>query len=306
MQESDAAQDVILKFEIVPGLSPEATSITDAIEAWVDILTAAAQIVEPGSTLSVKLVGVESGSQVFKFALDKLEAFGNQLAAGADQYPLVSKTAMTLASLITGAVIGVAVTSGLESDPRIPDDQMQVFKEMNEHLGESAELQRRNEAFFLRLERERAISEVKVLRGDRTPAYTIPRSEFQARSGLWSAEEPVPVRRAEHRTEVWDVVLIKPVMVAEPRRWTFTRDGLQFTALMKDEAVLAAIHDRTLPIQIAEGIMMKVEVRWREKYDGHAWLPSPQSRTITKVLVPRIAGAPLPLFSSASLPQEED
>src|SRR3546814_9247730 len=66
---------VILKFEIVEGRSPEAVNAAEALSAWVDLLCAAAAIVEPGEIVRIDLVGVQSGSQVFEFAIRKIEQF---------------------------------------------------------------------------------------------------------------------------------------------------------------------------------------------------------------------------------------
>src|SRR3546814_17968937 len=93
--------------------------------------------------------------------------------------------------------------------------------------------------------------------------YSVPRIEFATRSGVW-AEEPQLEAITAKRTAVWDVVLIKPVLIPEPRRWRFAREGLEFSALMQDASVLQAIHDKTLPMQLAEGVMMKVEMNYRE------------------------------------------
>lgn len=292
--------DLILKFEIAPDRNPEAESVADALDAWVDVLRAAAAVVEPDANLSVELVGVEPGSQVFRLALRKLEAQAERVKTGADEFPLISKAAITLGGLIGGTLIVVSITNAMTPDPRIPDDQMAVFQKMERELAESVELQRQSARFWGIMQDEPAFDQVDVLRPhDRQPVYQIPRSEFAERSGIWSGDEDTEVSAVvETRRATWDVILVKPVLVPEERRWTFAREGLEFSALMTDKATLQAIHDKTLPIQMAEGIPMKIEVQYRERFDGKAWLPVPGSHRVKRVLSPSPPRESGPLFTT--------
>jgi hypothetical protein len=284
--------DVILKFQIAEGRSPDALNAADALAAWVDVLRAAASVVEPGIAIRITLVGVEDGSQVFKLAIERAEQFLHDLTEGMKEFPLVSKAAMALGGLITGTAITVLVTNAMTPDVRIPDDQMKVFEEQRDLLKESVDLQRQQNRFYGILQEEPAYQSIEVLHPDMTVSYVIPRSEFGPRSGLWTdtVEENAP--KAESRTATWDVTLIKPVLVPVPRRWRFAREGLEFSAEMADQNILQAIHDGTLPIQIAEGVTMKVEVTYREIYSGTSWMPVAGSHRIKRVLHPL---PPLPL-----------
>jgi hypothetical protein len=180
-----AQEDLILRFEIVEGKSPEADSVAQAIAAFVDVLKTAASVVEPDASLSVELVGVEPGSQLFKLALRKAHSFLEQVDAGGDEFPLFKKAAIALASLLGGTVIIVGITNAMTPDPRIPADQMAVFEEMNRSLAESVELQRQSARFWGIAQDEPAFDRVDVLNGyDRSLVYQVPRSEFAARSGL--------------------------------------------------------------------------------------------------------------------------
>jgi hypothetical protein len=135
--------------------------------------------------------------------------------------------------------------------------------------------------------------------------YSIPKAEFAERSGLWSGDsDEAPTPATETRTATWDVILIKPVLVPEPRRWGFARDGIEFSALMSDKSFLDAIHNNTLPVRMAEGIRMKLEVKYREHFDGEAWIPVPYSHKVSRVLDPLPPISPTPLFANASAPKK--
>jgi hypothetical protein len=298
-----ADTDLVLRFEIVPGRNPEAESVAEAISAFVDVLRTAASIVEPESELSVKLVGVEPGSQRFKLALQKGHDILERIDKGGDQYPLYKKALIALGGLIGGTFIVVGIENEFSAQPRIPADQMATFNEMGRYMAESVELQRQSARFWGINQDEPAFGGVEVLNGDDgTRLYHVPRSDFAARSGVWTDDRAEIVSAVERRTATWDVILVKPVLVPEQRRWTFARDGLEFSALMTDKAVLQAVHDKTLPLQLAEGVAMKIEVQYRERYDGKVWLPIPGSHRVKRVISPRPEGPPLPLFLSAGPP----
>lgn len=293
-------EDLILKFEIVPGRSPEAESVAAAIAAFVDVLKASAAVVDPESVLSVELIGVEPGSQMFKLALRDIS---ERIKTGSNRYPLFKQAAITLGPLIGTTLLVVTITNAMTPDPRIPDDQMAVFEEMNRSMAVSVQLQRDTARFWGVVQDEPAFSGVDVLNGfDRSPVYRVPRDEFEERSGLWSGDADEMAATVEKRVATWDVILVKPVLVPEQRRWTFARDGLEFSALMTDKSVLQAIHDRTLPLQLAEGVTMKIEVQYRERFDGRAWLPITGSHRVRRVISPRAEPTLVGLFAPAGGP----
>jgi hypothetical protein len=300
-----AEADLVLKFEIDPDRDPLAESVAHALDAWVDVLKASAAVVDPESALVVELVGVEPGSQVFKFALRKLEAQAQRIKAGGDEYPLLSKTAIALGGLVVGSMVAVGAENLWGRDLRLPADQMAVFNSISDNLAKSVQLQQENARFWGILQDEPAFKGVEAQRGyDRSRIFEVPRDEFATRSGIWSGDDEQILALTETRTAVWDVVLIKPVLVPEERRWTFARDGIEFSALMTDKAVLSAIHDRTLPLQMAEGVGMKIEVTYRERFDGTMWIPVPGSRRVKRVLYPRpsLSAESTPLFSPSRRP----
>lgn len=281
--------DVELRFEITPGRSPQAEHVVAAISAWVEMTKVAGAVIDPGLEIRIDLVGVEEGSQIFKFALRQL---------GQVSISEVKKYAMIGAGVVTTAAITTIVTNALTSDPQIPAEQMKVFAEMNQKMSESVDLQRQSMRFYGILQDEPAYNGIDVKKpGNPNPLFVVPRTEFAARSGVWMPEEPKMIL-AETRVATWDVVLIKPVLTPTARRWRFAREGLEFSALMEDQNVLDAIHNQTLPLKLAEGIAMKVEIHYREEYDGKNWLPVSGSHKVKRVLSPVLSSAEMPpLFS---------
>lgn len=301
-----AEVDVTLRFEIAEGQTPDAENIIRALSAYVEILKTAGEIVAPQSRMEVGLAGVEDGSDIFKFVLRNCENFGENLVSGMAEYPLVSRAAITLGGLIGGTMIIIGLENRFSDDPQLPPEQMVVFQENNRLLSESNDLQKREMEFFGILQEEPAYERIDIIRpyGGGT-IHSVPRAEFASRSGLWIGDEStVSDPSSQTITDTWNVILIKATLVPEPRRWRFAKDGLEFSALIKDQIFLDAIHDKTLPITLAEGIRMKVEVKYREQYADEGWIPVIGSHRITKVLHPLPPGAPIPLFPDTRPPKK--
>ncbi len=298
--------DVTIRFVSEDGKTPNAENVLRALSTYVEILKIAGSVVDPSGRTEVGLAGVEAGSDVFKFVLRKCEDFGDHLTSGVSEYPLVSKAAISLGSLISGTVIIIGLTNALTPDPRIPDDQMEIFEENNRLLEESVELQRKEMEFYGILQEEPAYQSFEVIRPySQEVVYKVPREEFAARSGLWMSDEIIEAEPdAQTRTATWDVVLIKPALVPEPRRWLFARDGIEFSALMKDQLFLDAIHDKTLPVKLAEGIRMKLELKYREIKEDGGWVPVVGSHRVTSVLDPLPPATPIPLFPDSGPPKK--
>jgi len=297
-----AEADVILKFEIYDGRVPDAGGVALALLAWIDLMKAGADALDPEAELRVGLAGVAEGSDIFKLSLQRVERAAQQVAHGASQYPLVSKAAIALAGVIGTSVVTAAVTNALTPDPRIPEDQMAVFRANRDLLAGSQELQRQQMRFYGILDREPAIESFDVQRPDGATLYSIPRDQFAERSGVWADEamEDAPATRPVGGT--WDVVLIRATMVPEPRRWTFARDGLEFSARMEDRQFLAALRAGTLPITVAEGVRMTIEVAYREEFNGSAWLAVPGSHRVVRVVDPLPPAPAVPLFPTPRTP----
>ena len=71
---------------------------------------------------------------------------------------------------------------------------------------------------------------------------------------------------------------------------------------------LAAIKERTLPLQVHEGTLMRVRMEWMEELKGDEWVAVPNTFVITRVLwpTPLQTPAPLPLFMGPNEPQDEN
>ncbi len=295
-------EDLVLRFEIESERYPKADSVANALLAFVDVLQTASDVVDTATELSIELINVKPGSQRFLLKLRRIEGVAQRIADSTRQFPYIMNIILSLGTLVTGTLFTQEINNYFANDTKISKEQMAVFEKMGRDLNESVELQRKAALFWGIAQNDPAFSGVEVLRSENeTALYKIPRSDFANRSGLWSADQEVtPILQI--RTAIWDVILIKATLVPKPRKWTFAHDGLIFPALMADKVFLQAIHDRTLPLRLAEGVSMKVEVKYKEKLEGESWIPIPGSYQIVRVISPRPSEINLSLFPATHNP----
>ena len=294
-----AEPDLVLEFEIEKGRSPDIENVARALLAWNEAVQAAVAAIDPRARVVVELSGVEPGSQRFKQVLRFLEDVAEAVEEGGQEYPLIFKHTKALAKLIGGGILMAVVLNQI-----MPDDHLEVLEEIRDELKSNPEVQRYSQDFYDTLQNEPTIAKVELYEGNaKVPTYSVPRSEFAFKGGFFSGEAADrSEEREEDRIATWDVVLIRPVLVGKPRRWTFAREGVEFSATMADQAVLAAVRDKTLSIPFAEGVMMKIEVAYKERFDGAVWRPIAKTRTVRRVLSPRITLPPGALFAVADRP----
>ena len=296
-----AEPDLVLQFGIEEGRSPNLESVARALLAWNEAVQTAVAAIDPTARVVVELAGVEHGSQRYKQYFRRYDDFAQKVEEGGQEYPYLWQHTKALGRLIAGGILIAGVTYIVT-----PDDTTPILEEIRDILREDAGTKRCSQQFYEILQEEPAICKMEVFEGnDPTPVYSVPRSEFSHRSGLFEPQEDEQdIELTKPRVVTWEVVLVKPVLVGKPRRWTFARDGIEFSALMTDRAVLQALHDRTLAIPFAEGVMMQIEVSYKERLEGDVWLPLGDTRKVTKVLSPRVPAAAGPLFAGANGPQE--
>ena len=294
-----AEPDLVLEFKIAEGRSPNLENVARALLAWNDGVQAAVAAIDPSVEMIVELVEVEHGSQRFKQLFRRIESAAKAIDEGSQEYPYIWKHTKTLASLIAVSVAGAGAVVMMTPTPKAPAEEMQVLDQIRDELKDDIDLRRSTQSFFSILQEDPAFKELRLFESnDAQPFLSVPRAEFAHRSGLFEQQEGN--EEAERpRTATWEVILVKPALVGKARRWTFARDGIEFSALMADKNVLNALHEKTLAIPFAEGVMMQIEVSWKERYDGNAWLPVSDSRRVTRVLNPRVPAGPLPLLADA-------
>ena len=284
--------EIVLQLGLKEGRNADASVAAESLLAWIDLARDAARAIDPYADIRVELLGREAGS--LKQILKLVDDHAATISKGADEFPYLKKAAIGLAISVATSGLSAFVQDGLKppvENVALSAKDRELLQGMTKAIREDAHVARSTMRFYRALEQDPAITKVEVLDGSSsTPLSDVDRAEFAIRGGLYRPEQdPEP---EETRREAWSVVLMHAPFYASARHWGFSRDGVRFTAQMADLRFLQGIVDRTLDIGLHEGVRMNVEVEWKERREGAAWIYVPDSRKIVRVLSFGLAPAP--------------
>lgn len=286
--------DLTLRFGLEDDRNADALIAAESLAAWVHYVTEAAKAIDPSDRVSVKLVGLQEGSLKFSQILKKLDQTLGEIDAGASEYPHLKVRAIAIAASVGGVTVTHIDANIFPAPPQTVELSAMdraLLENMAQKVESSSSAQQASRRFLESVERDPAVSEVTVGDDEHERLVIVPRSNFPSRGSLWQVENAPPSERLAR--DVWDVVLLKASFVNRPARWTFLRDGLPFSAKMDDRDFLAAIRDGRVPIALQEGVMMKLEIEFKEQQDGQVWKALDKTRRITRVINPQPLASPL-------------
>lgn len=279
---------LVLHFETAPDRYPDTAIAARALLDWVDLVQAAVRAVSPEERLLISIVGVREGSSRFPQLLTWLDEQTGIVKSAWAEYPhLKSVVAGSAHTFWTAAV---ATTLTLAAQPkeqvvRLSDKDRALLAPMEAKVAASPAVKTASQRFYRTVEADPNITGVGVADSwTARPNVIVPRSEFPERGGLWNLQEDLPAQRQQHA--IWDVVLLRPALVGKPLPWQFVRDGFKFSAQMADAHFLLAIREGRVPLNMQEGVTMRVEVEYQEALVGQVWEAVPRSRRIVRVLQP--------------------
>jgi hypothetical protein len=286
---------IVLHFDTVPGTYPDTVIAAQALIDWVDLAHKAAAAIAPSERLVIEIVGVKEGSSRFPQLLRWLNEQGEALDDIWKAYPHLKRFVVGSAHVLATSTVAAAVTLAMQPDQQtvsLSEADRALLRPLQERVAASPDVQAASRKFYRTIEVDKAITGVGVAPDwESRPALIVPRSEFHERGGLWDMEEDGPAE--EYRHAIWEVVLLRPNLVSKPQPWQFSRDGFKFSAQMADAHFLVALREGRVPLNMQEGVIMRVEVEYKERLIGQVWEAVPQSRRVTRVLSP----APLPKSS---------
>jgi len=262
---------------------------------WVALTREAAAAIDPYDKLLFEIVGVNPGSTRFTQLITFLERSIDNVSTAWDDYPHIKKMVVGSAYTLLAASSGAAVATMMAPDVQkveFSEREIEAQIDMAEKVAVSPAVKAKKEQFYKTIEADPAIQGVGVANDwDEKPHIIVPRSEFSEMSGLWTPDLIIS-ERERVTTDVWDVVLLKASFTSKPQNWMFSRDGLKFNAKMDDAQFLAAVKDGRVPINLQEGVVMRVQVERKEKLDGQVWEPIKGTWRVIKVISPTPAAAP--------------
>lgn len=281
--------EVVLHLELEPGRNADAEVAAELLTAWVRLVKAGAEALAPNAQIRVELLGLQEGSLEFRQVVKWLDDRAGELAAGADEYPNLKRLGVALATAVLAAGAQTAMMPEVQ--------KVEVVEPEAKKVAEAPSVQAASKEFFAIAQRDRAITEVAVTEEPGGPKeYCVPREDFAERSGLWGGQTIDPDQSSMKTVEAtWNVILVKPAAVGQPRAWRFSRDGIEFSAVMEDTEFLDAIREGRVPISLQEGVVMRILVRYRERLVGQVWEYVPSTRRVAKVVSPLSRPRPIPL-----------
>lgn len=288
-----ATEQIVLHFETASGRFPDSRIAAQALLDWIALAEAAAEAIAPGIPLSIEIVGgATPGSTRFPQLLRWADDRVSDVKLAWSEYPHLRSMVVGGAHTLWTATIAAAVSVGLAPDQQtvaLSDVDRAILADLKEQAAKSSTVAATSQRLYRTLEKEPAIVGVGVADDwSKKPSLIVPRSEFPERGGLWEPQQSAPEEQVIR--DEWSVVLLRPVLQASPHAWRFSRDGLPFSAMMHDAKFLSAMRDGKIPINLQEGVMMRVEVEHTVRLNGQVWEPVPRSWRIVRVLSP----TPLP------------
>ena len=279
----------------------DAVDAGKALIAWATTIHNASVVIDPTSPIFVDLVGTEAACLRLHAILRSVESGLSRVENALSPYPRIRSFLALNVFALPGAVIAGTMGGGLVELVKTefqdqPTVVQQEAKQAAKRLAVSPVVTNDVQQFYQTVDQARGVSGVTIYERDPShPMVSVPRSQFAERGGLWSPQSGDMARRP--KSAVWDVIVTHPAIISKPRIWRFRRDGLPFKAKLADPYFLAAIKNRTLPMQVAEGALMRVQVEFFEVLNGQEWEADPRTFVISKVLWP----APLPTPIAAPL-----
>jgi len=298
-----------LQFDVGEYQTISAVDAGRALIAWATAIHDASVVIDPTSPIIVDLVGTETACLRLHAILRYIEGGMDRFESGLAPYPKIKNFLALNVFTLPGMIIGGAAGAGIVEIAKAytqndPPAVQQATKQAARRLEASPVVRNDVQQFYKTVEASRAVTGVKIYETNpASPIVAVPRSHFAELGGLWMPQSPDIIRRPKQA--VWDVIVTHPAIISKPRVWRFRRDGLPFKAKLADPYFLNAIKNHTLPMQIAEGTLMRVRVEWLEVLHGDEWMADTGTFVISKVLWPAPLQIPVPAPLLSIIDQED-
>lgn len=297
----DGAVDtpVSIYFGLEQGAKADLETVASAAIAWSTAFKTMVGAIEPGLSVEVQLVDGDEGSLWLNTLLSFIEDKFEQIARGAERYPRLKALARGLAIIVVATPIQMTAENVWQAvigeEPELgqlsPEAQEQVKKAFRDVLAERV-AERERERFARIIVEDMRIEAVGIAsKPTARPTVLLDRSQI----ANFVNRERVDAEQAEvrKRTAVLDVLLVSPVLEEAERSWRFKQQGMpEFGAVMRDKGFLSAMGNREVHEELRFGIPMQIEIEFKERLDGEAWIV--EERSVTRVITPKVDRSELP------------
>jgi hypothetical protein len=264
---------ISLYFDIEQGESPDLEVIAQASIAWSRLLKEIGSIVDPSVELRVEFLSGTIGSRSINSIVRAVQKVAND-------NPWTVGPLLTIASVfllgpvdhLSGHMTdALSELVGHKHTETIDDESIEKIAKR------VLELEKNRNAVELRQEVYKHSNKEPKIKGLGTsdqigqkPLVIIPRSEFQARSGITEEVVESVERKTEWKRD-YPVTIVRSYSKAEPRRWRFADGRGEFSATMLDPELLELIRLGHSGIEVGEGVEIRIDLRIKLERVGGVW-----------------------------------
>ncbi|RSV41504.1 hypothetical protein CA234_09525 [Sphingomonas sp. ABOLE] len=267
---------ISLYLDLAPGRVADLSVVAYAALAWDALIKEIASVVDPSLDVRVELVSGEDGSLWLRSLIKAISKVSKEHPWTAGALSAIVSTFLMFPVNHTVEDMWKEIFKAAGHEDGISDeDAKKIADHVTANLRNQVAVSHK-QRIFREVERDPSIIGLGSAPNiHRKPKTLIPRSQFFLLSGEHAAE----VESFERR-EIWkhdyNVVLVRPVLVADPRRWRFQHGGVEFSATMNDRVFLNAIGERHTGLELGEGIEMRVDLRVKQERHAGAWVDKEQ------------------------------
>jgi hypothetical protein len=276
---------ISLYLDLEEGQHPDLEAVAKAAIAWNALLKEVIHVLDPSIEIRVEYVSGTEGSAT-------VDSLVRAIKKVSKEHPFVVGP---LVAIATAFFLAPANMAGEEATKFVMEQLGHPVGDISDADAEKiarkvVEMQRNRVAVEHKQEVYRQAEREPVIRGvgvtsdpHQRPQYLVKRSDFPDRAGVGFIEEETVEARTEYKYDL-PVVVIRAIMLGEPRRWRFQHGAEEFSATMQDKDFLAAIKSGHTGVEVGEGVEMRVDLKIPMEKVGGVWRE--KERFVTRVVWP--------------------
>lgn len=279
---------VSLYFDLEKNESIDLRTVASIALEWDKLIKEISIILDPGSSTRVELISGEKGSLWLKAIIKASSKVAKQhphltgIMGGVVATFIMTPFNHSCEEIWKKAYDTVGMT--WEKKDNISDEDAKKIATIVVDMSKNKVAVETRNKIYSEMEEDSSIKGVGSSNGiAKKPKIIIPKSQFKEMSKTDTVEEEI--KRRVHKIKDVRAILVRPVLVAEPKQWRFEKDGRPFSATMNDKVFLHAIQNGSTGIELGQNVEMTLDLTITEEKRHDVWRTS--SVSIDKVRIPK-------------------
>ncbi|WP_375187727.1 hypothetical protein [Sphingobium yanoikuyae] len=258
---------------------------------WSKAAKAAGRAIEPEYDYRLTLIAAKPGSSKWLAAIERspINQAALRVKRGWERVPLILRWSIALVVVIPATA--VPTWEYWVGDESFSETQVNQIDQAVKKAITDSDVQNHKKSMFRDAQKD---GNIKGVGGgvpnsqDWKPKNLVPSNQFAEADGLFEVQEEAKERRI---SRVIDVILVSPDLENAHKTWVFKQDGIpgQIRAIMKDDAFLVALENRSVQEDFRTEIPMTIRLETTEKRIDGKWKVKRKGRVVTEVISP-VAG----------------